>query len=147
MEKITKDLTTVEAGIVAHGCNCSGGFGSGIAGAIKNQWPCVAIEFRNNGQGAELLGTVQPIQLSQDLYVANCYTQEFYGPGDKRYADPEAIEACLYQLVELAIETGLPLYIAKIGCGLGGLSWEHEVEEIYESVFNDSNLRVFVCDI
>jgi len=147
METIKKDLTTVESGIVAHGCNCSGGFGSGIAGAIKNRWPCVALEFRGNGTGAELLGTIQVVQIAKDLVVANCYTQVNYGPGDKRYADPEAIEACLYQLVELAIETGLPLYIAKIGCGLGGLSWEHEVEEIYESVFNDSNLRVFVCDI
>jgi len=147
MEKITKDLTTVKEGIVAHGCNCSGGFGSGIAAAIKNKWPVVAVEFRCNGTGVDLLGTIQPVQLAQDLIVANCYTQEFYGPGDKRYADPEAIEACCYQLLEMAMEHELPLYIAKIGCGLGGLSWEHEVEEIYESVFQDAGVNVFVCDL
>ena len=125
MNEIKKDLTTVTDGIVAHGCNCAGGFGSGIAGAIKNKWPAVA----------------------QDLIVANCYTQEFYGPGDRRYADPDAIEACLYQLLEIAMEAELDLYIAKIGCGLGGLSWEHEVKEIYESVFTDAGINVFVCDI
>lgn len=147
MKEIKKDLTTVEEGIVAHGCNCSGGFGSGIAGAIKNQWPCVAIEFRGNGTGPELLGTIQVVQIAQDLVVANCYTQVNYGPGDRRYASPEAIEACCRQLVEMAELSGLPLYIAKIGCGLGGLSWEHEVIEIYEAVFNDADIDVYVCDI
>jgi O-acetyl-ADP-ribose deacetylase (regulator of RNase III) len=148
MNEIKKDLTTVKSGIVAHGCNCSGGFGSGIAGAIKNKWPAVAIEFRGNGRGAELLGTVQRVQLAEDLFVVNCYTQEFYGPGDKRYADPEAIEECLYQLLEMAIQNDdLDLYIAKMGCGLGGLSWEHEVKEIYESVFADAGVNVYVCDI
>ena len=147
MNEIKKDLTTVTDGIVAHGCNCAGGFGSGIAGAIKNKWPAVAVEFRCNGTGVDLLGTIQRVQLAQDLIVANCYTQEFYGPGDRRYADPDAIEACLYQLLEIAMEAELDLYIAKIGCGLGGLSWEHEVKEIYESVFTDAGINVFVCDI
>jgi hypothetical protein len=41
----------------------------------------------------------------------------------------------------------LDLYIAKMGCGLGGLSWEHEVKEIYESVFADAGVNVYVCDI
>jgi len=147
MEEIKKDLTTVTEGIVAHGCNCSGGFGSGIAAAVKNKWPVVAIRFRENGTGEKLLGTIDAVELAQDLIVVNCYTQEFYGPGDKRYADPWSIEACLYQLLDLAVEKNMDLYIAKIGCGLGGLSWEHEVKEIYEAVLEEYNVNVYVCDI
>lgn len=147
MIEIKKDLTTVTEGIVAHGCNCSGGFGSGIAGAIKKTWPIVAVQFFNNGQGEDLLGTIDTVSINEDLVIANCYTQEFYGPGDKRYACPWAIESCLYELVSLAMGDDMDLYIAKIGCGLGGLSWEGEVQAIYESVFNGTGINVYVCDI
>lgn len=146
--EITRDLTTVENGIVAHGCNCQGGFGSGIAGAIKKIWPQVAVAFFNNGIGKELLGSIQNVPLNENLTVANCYTQEYYGPGDKKYASIEAIEACLHLLCELAIDEDKDVYVAKIGCGLGGLSWEDEVKPVYETIFAKyPDLTIYVCDI
>ena len=39
IEYIHKNLTTVTHGIVAHGCNCKGKMGAGVAKDIKEKWP------------------------------------------------------------------------------------------------------------
>jgi hypothetical protein len=39
----------------------------------------------------------------------------------------------------------LPVYIPKIGCGLGGLSWDDEVKTIVADAFYD--ITVKVCQI
>ena len=55
-------LETTE-GIIVHGCNCIGGFGSGIAGQIRAKWPTVAQEyehwFETNPGRDRRLGDVQ----------------------------------------------------------------------------------------
>lgn len=147
MQIIKKDLTTVEDGIIVHGCNCSGGFGSGIAGALKKKWPELATAFKDNGTGRGLLGTVLLVHVDENVQVANCYTQQYYGPGDRRYADPAAIRQCLEHVLAYADTDHKDLYVAKIGCGLGGLSWEHEVFDIYKEVFEGTDVNVYVCDI
>ena len=53
IKEIQKDITTVEEGVVLHGCNCSGGFGSGVAGAIRKKWPDVYEMFKENGTGKQ----------------------------------------------------------------------------------------------
>ncbi len=150
IEYIQKDVTTVEEGVVLHGCNCSGGFGSGVAGAIRRKWPDVAEAFMENGTGADLLGTTDFIMSATRprLVVANGYTQEFFGGDGKKYADANAVNKCVMAAVEYADAFDLPLYMPMIGCGLGGLSWENDVKPIVEKVsleFPDVNISV--CDL
>ena len=147
MEEIIKDLTTVETGLIAHGCNCQGAFGSGIAGAIRKKWPNIFVGFLNHGIGKDLLGTIDTIPVDNDLAVINCYTQEFYGPGDKKYADLEAVANCVFQAIDVAQRLDRDLYIAKIGCGLGGLDWDTEVKPLYEKIFAGVDVNVYVCDL
>ncbi len=155
IEYLTKDVTTVENGLILHGCNCSAAFGSGVAGAIRRKWPKVYKEFIHNGSGKGLLGTVHFIPILNhddghrpEIVVCNGYTQEFYGSDGKRYADLEAVSKCLFDALLYCDGMIYDLYMPKIGCGLGGLLWEDEVKPLIEKAsFNFPGVNIFVCDI
>lgn len=135
IKQIVKDVTTVERGVIAHGCNCSHGFGAGVAGAIRRKWPRVYEAFMQMPSGVTMLGTAHLINVSEDdtLFVSNCYTQQFYG-SNGRFANPAAIEKSLNQTYSFADVYDLDVYMPQIGCGLGGLDWETEVKPIIEQI-------------
>lgn len=155
---LTKDITSVETGIVAHGCNCQGKMGAGVALAIRKKWPrayqdyklyCVRYKpLTLPGSVDKLLGRVQVVRISDDpiLIVANCFTQLYYGRNG-RYADTGAITICLRRLAELATANDLSIYMPKIGCGLGGLNWEEEVLPIIENIAANNQVDINVLDI
>lgn len=145
-KKVKQDLLTVNRGIIAHGCNCSGGFGSGVAGQIKERWPRVYKAFKRNGTGKDLLGTNHMIQISEDLWVSNMYTQIFYGTGGK-FANPEAIGRALEATCLFGSHLLLDVYIPRIGSGLGGLDWTTEVEPVVKQVANQfDTIHVILCE-
>lgn len=145
---LKKDITTVETGIIAHGVNCQHAMGSGVAKAIKEKWPKVYQSFMRTHGGKEMLGTAHLINVNSDplLHVANCYTQVFYGHGG-RFASPRAIEKSLDSLASYSKTTELPLYIPKIGAGLGGLKWDTEVEPIISKLEKKYQIEIFVCEL
>ena len=85
-----QDLMSVDQGFITHGVNCSGRFGSGVAGQIKKKWPVVYRTFKKYAASPDLLGTAHIILIEDRLWVANCYTQQSYGSDGQRYADPDA---------------------------------------------------------
>ena len=150
IEYITKDITTVEKGVILQGVNTSGAMGSGIALAIMRKWPHVYESYKENGTGIELLGTTEFLLRNEEigLVIANGYTQVNYGNDGKRYADLDAVNSCVKAGVEYADAFDLPLYMPKIGCGLGGLSWDDEVKTIVENASQEfPNVNIFICDI
>ena len=146
---LKKDITTVDYGIVGHGCNASGGFGSGVAGAIRKKWPIMYEEYQKYFQAGVLeLKFVHVVRIKENLYVANMITQQKYGRDGKKYACPQAVENTLSNVVNLAYSYNLPLYVPKIGCGLGGLSWNKDVKPIFEDVSNEyPTVEINVCNI
>lgn len=159
IEYIKKDLTTVNHGVVAHGCNCQGKMGAGVAKDIRNKWPAAYYEYvdlvgsmRNNQRG-QLLGRCQLVEVEQTeisrVYVANCFTQEYYGREvGRRYADPNAIRHALANALTLCSARELPLYMSRIGCSLGGLDWMDDVFPIVTELDIKLKQRVpiWVCD-
>ncbi len=129
-----KDITTVTApAIIMHGVNCQGAMGSGVAKALYEKWCYVREEYVELPIEEMRLGNVQLVHVDNDLWVANCFTQEFYGSDGKRYADVEAINKCLEQIRYDAESLGIyNIYSPQIGCGLGGLDWESEVLPLFE---------------
>jgi O-acetyl-ADP-ribose deacetylase (regulator of RNase III) len=128
------DITTVPTGIIAHGCNTSGGFGSGVAGAICSRFPKAALAHKNSGVGSHLLGTVQFVDVSDNkpLWVANCYTQELFGADGEVYADTLSITKSLMVVYQHARFSKLDVFLPLIGCKRGGLSWDVDVEPIVD---------------
>jgi len=74
--KYRSDITEVERGIILNGVNCQHRMGSGLAKAIYTKWPIVRQMYMKHP--AEL-GRAILIQVEHGLWVANCYTQKFYG--------------------------------------------------------------------
>ena len=146
IEYIKKDITTVNKGLVVHGCNCSGGFGTGVAGAIKRVWPPVAQMFRDNKNPK--LGDLDIMDLGYGLYVGNGYTQQNYGYDGKVYADIKAIKKVIFRAMNFCtLEDIDTLYIPKIGSKRGGLSWEKDILPAILSIDKQELVTVIVCEL
>ena len=150
IEEIKGDLFYTDCDVVGHGVNCRGGFGSGIAGQIKNLFPNVRDEYlkyhENNGWQ---LGDVQLVKAEnkevigdKKLIIANCATQINYYPREILNADYSAIETICYKLKDYCKQEELTLALPRIGCGLAGGDWEI-VKAIYEKVFDDFHVKVY----
>jgi O-acetyl-ADP-ribose deacetylase (regulator of RNase III) len=122
----TGDLLQVEQGVIAHGVNCRGVMGAGVAALIKQQYPAVYDAYRSRclaTEGKGLLGTVQHVQAKEGLVVANCFTQLNHGIGE-RHVNYEALARCFYTLNKTVGEVlRVPLNIPMIGAGLAGGDW------------------------
>ena len=150
IEYIEKDLTTVGMGIVAHGVNCQHKMGSGVAKAIREKWPTAYNVYMAEPKGKAMLGTANMIavgDLNDQLWVANCYTQVFYGYGGGQYADADAIERSIGQVAQWADIYNLPIFMPKIGCGLGGLKWEDVLPGVERINENNNRVTIYICDL
>jgi len=149
---INKDITTVDKGVIAHGCNTQGVMGSGVAKFLRDKYPEIFPRYfkicnqaANAGKTEELLGEIDVVSVATDLYVVNGFTQHLYGR-DGKYATTDAIESVLSRTYMLTALLKLDLFIPKIGAGRGGLNWEQDVEPIVK-FFDDSyeDVNTYVC--
>lgn len=128
--------------------------GSGVARALFEKWPQVKElyhswfeEFDAGDKGIKALGRIDDLLTKDNKVIVNCFTQQFFGPGDKRYLSYDALVSCMsrlymcceyYKVNEIAIP--------KIGCGLAGGSWPI-VKSILEDAFPpDFEIKVYVLD-
>ena len=132
MQVITKDILTVDKGVICHQVNCQRKMGSGLAAQIREKWPHVFEEykaFKKNAKDFELLGEYQLVEISHDLVVCNIFGQLDYGPWDERYTDYGAINTALKTLWGNTPMTHnlIPLnqiyFPYKFGCDRGGGDW------------------------
>jgi len=128
--------------IIAHGCNCSGGFGRGVAGQIAKKWPAVkAAYFRQYNAFGWKLGFTQYVDVG-DKIIVNCGTQEKYFPLGVCHANYAAIHAAMNEVRDYAKQKGLSIAIPKIGAGLAGGDW-NDIRNILEEVFFEYNVTVY----
>lgn len=147
IEYLNRDLTSFRYGLIAHGVNCMGRMGRGVAAAIRKAWPEAYNRYTAITPNKKLIGTVQFVEIySSTLVVANCFTQVFYGING-RFADLNAIDKCTHEIFKYASNGHLPLYMSKIGCGLGGLDWQEVLPILEKNKRYIPDVRVFVCDI
>lgn len=134
------------ADILAHGCNCRGGFGSGVAAAVAKKYPKARHYYldKHDEDGWEL-GEVQFVRQWNDVIIANCATQDAYLPRGECHADYDAIRICMMKVKDYAKDKGLTVAIPKIGAGLAGGDW-NVIETILNEVFNDYNVTVCYLD-
>lgn len=130
--------------IIAHGVNCRGGFGSGVAYAVAQYYP-KAKEFyleKFEQEGWDL-GDVQFVTVVGGKVIANCATQDAYYPRNKCHADYPAIRKCMERVKEFAKSRGYSVSIPKIGAGLAGGDW-NIIKSILDEVFSDYDVTVYV---
>lgn len=121
----TGDVTEATENFIAHGCNCQGVMGSGVAKVIKQKFP-LAYEYYHNvvkyygDRKEELLGSYCSVMVG-DKIILNLFTQKNYGT-DKRHMNYAAILSSFEKVYEDfgKCQIAIPL----IGAGLGGGNWE-----------------------
>jgi O-acetyl-ADP-ribose deacetylase (regulator of RNase III) len=162
---IKKDVITVDNGIIAHGCNCQGVMGAGVALALVRKWPSIFPPYvdmcRAYNRSKELLGMVHYARVehheeghniwdfsASQVVVANIFTQHFYGRAGIAYADLEAIATGLDHVLGEGLRMDLPIYMSRIGCNLGGLKWDTQVGPVVEKLADKyPNVSICVCDL
>ncbi len=125
------NLLDVKSGIIIHGCNAQGVMGSGVALAIKQKYPEVYEDYK---QERLYLGKSIETWVDDDLMVINAITQQDYGRDGKRYVNYVAITNVFSEAVVTASAYDYVLNFPKIGAGLGGGDWS-----IIEQLINDSD--------
>lgn len=140
------DLFAEKHPVIAHGVNCQGVMGSGVAKIIKEKWPEVFqryvewIEVRDHDYR---LGFVVPCPTKDGTIILNCLTQYDYGREyGKRYVSYDAVDDCMriidkdmrlknFFTGELKVDQSNYIAMPKIGAGLGGGEWS-----IIEAIIN-----------
>lgn len=142
--EIKGNLLDTDCQVIAHGVNCQGAMGSGVAKALYTKWPKVKEKYyeffmENNAglDGENFLGEIDDIMVDNETgkVVVNCFTQQYFGYNDNLYLDYGALENCMYQLFDTCVFYGVDeVAIPKIGCGLAGGDWT-KVKEILDKSF------------
>lgn len=140
------DLFATDLDIIAHGCNCQGAMGSGVANIVRQRYSKAYHAYLDlyDDEGLHL-GDVQFVLQSDGKYIANCMTQDRYLPRTRCHADYNAIGICMHTLKEFAQKKGLSVAIPKIGAGLAGGDW-NLIEKILNEVFSDYDVTVYHLD-
>lgn len=134
------DVTQATEDVIAHGVNCTGHFGSGVAGAIKRNHPYVRDQYLSLKE--HVLGTCQFVEYRDQVWV-NAHTQQDKGYDGKQYADLTAIAYCLVEIDAYMRENNFnTIAMPKIGCGLGGLQWD-EVEILVNGLLEDHEVYIY----
>ena len=136
--------------IIVHVCNDIGAWGCGFVMALSRRWAIPERRYRawyHTGKGFGL-GAVQFVPVELNIVIANMIAQR--GLAMCSQAEPpiryEALEQCLRQVAERAVETNASVHMPRIGCGLAGGDWA-EVEPIIRRSLTDAGVPVYVYDL
>ena len=120
----------------AHGCNCMGSMGKGIAVQFRQRFPEMYINYNLMCKSGRFKpGDVYDYNYGNG-HVYNMATQYHYcKPG--QLAKLEYIQETLRKTLELACDAHIEsIAMPKIGAGLGGLNWK-DVKAVIEKVASD----------
>ena len=146
------DLLETTAPVIVHQTNCTKGFGSGVAKAIKKKYPIVAEKHRlaceinevikGNNSNA-LLGKIQTISVDTGKVVINMYAQDKYGYDGAKYTSYDALDTCLKKVKKYCLEhnfnrIAMPYKMSSVR---GGASWD-VVMAIVKSIFEDTDIEI-----
>ena len=135
--------------VIAHVCNDIGKWGKGFVLAVSKRWKEPESQYRewHQNQNDFLLGSIQIVQVADELWVANMIGQRGIktasnGAPPIRY---DALEQCLAKLAESAKIRNASVHMPRIGCGLAGGKWEL-VEPLIVKCLCANDVSVHVYD-
>ncbi|MCB9601486.1 MAG: macro domain-containing protein [Sandaracinus sp.] len=141
---VTGDLFAApDLDALAHGCNCAGAMGKGIAIEFRARFPKMYAEYKNRClAGTFALGDVFCWR-SGAVTVFNLGTQKSW----RTKAELGAIEQALRTMVDEAQTLGVRrIGLPRIGAGLGGLSWDAEVKPLLERIGDATTVELVVFE-
>ena len=149
------DLLEVKDGdiptFLCHGVNTRGFMGAGIAKVFAENFPGLLDGYRAfiktsrcpiPGGSTNLLGQNYVYNVSDTLHIVNMFTQRNTG-ADARLLP---ILQCIDTLLRYVGREKSKIFIPQIGCGIGGLHWDHTRQAIIDHItsFNKEAQRGMV---
>lgn len=142
------DLLTSDEEVIGHGCNTKGAYGAGIAGQIAKRFPVARSAYMQNLPDFHL-GSVQAVgcidsRLGYDnaKVVFNMATQRRPGPD----ATLQAVTLAFWNLGEACYDMDFSrVGIPRIGCGIGGLTWDKVETAIAWAISKSSNYGMTIA--
>ncbi len=133
------DLFSVGADAIAHGVNCKGVMGAGIAAEFAKRYPDMKREYQSLCRTAALVPGAYFAWVSPDgKRIYNLATQSYPG----RCARLEWIEQAVTAMLSHAELLSLSVVaVPRIGCGIGGLNWS-DVRQTLDRVSRDSPVEL-----
>jgi O-acetyl-ADP-ribose deacetylase (regulator of RNase III) len=126
----------------AHGCNCTGVMGKGIAVAFKLRWPEMFELYRTKCKTGDFrLGDVFCWKESGNI-VFNLGTQQSWQTNAELWAIESALRKMLIKAEAEHVDT---IVMPRIGAGLGGLDW-HLVKSRIADIGAETKVRLIVCE-
>lgn len=134
-----------------HQANCFNTMNSGVARAIREEFPMAYAADLKTIKGDQFkLGTYSYAAINElSGYIINLYGQYNYGRDGSKYTLPDQLEAALAAFgrhFRIGGEVGLAVCIPRLGCGLGGASWDDEVEPMIQRQLITRGFEVHVYD-
>lgn len=131
----------------AHGCNCAGAMGKGIAVQFRQMFPGMFDQYKKMCLSGQFKpGDVFAFEYDSGKFVFNLATQEHYVRRLGRLASIKWIKQSVQKMIVIAEERGVSdIALPKIGAGLGGLEWD-AVKEALEEVGSDTKVVLHVVE-
>ena len=127
----------------AHGCNCAGAMGKGIALQFRDKFPEMYVEYKKMcKEGRFVLGDIYAYNYGIGT-IFNLATQVTW----RTKADIKAIEDALVKMLNYADENRIyEIALPKIGAGLGDLSWNDVKSIINKTAINYPQVNLYVVE-
>ncbi|WP_328917708.1 macro domain-containing protein [Streptomyces sp. NBC_00223] len=107
---------------MAHGCNCAGAMGRGIAVEFKHRWPSMYTEYQHRCRtGLFTPGEVFPWRAPDGTTIYNLGTQAHW----RTPARLDDVRTAFHAMIAQANTHGIRLIaMPRIAAGLGRLAWQ-----------------------
>lgn len=125
---------------IAHGVNCKGVMGAGIALEIKNRFRSTYLAYQQQCESLSLRPGMAYGYGESNLVVWNLATQYIPGPDARLRWIAASVAKMLDYEEEMTI--GMP----RIGCGIGGLQWP-DVRTILKLLGDESSNELVVYSL
>ena len=128
----------------AHGCNCAGAMGKGIALQFREKYPEMYKQYVALCKKGEFVPGGVFDYCKDGVHIYNLGTQSTW----KTKAEPNFIKRALRKMLELATASQVTsIAMPAIGAGLGGLTWD-SVKIIIEEVVSEfsNNIVLYVVE-
>jgi O-acetyl-ADP-ribose deacetylase (regulator of RNase III) len=138
--------------IICHSCNDLGLWGSGFVVPLGNKYPIAKERYSKWAKSADFnstpfrLGEVQFVKVDPKIWVANIIGQKGVGFQKGPPVKYDALYDGFNKVAEFATTQMADVVMPRIGCGLGGGSWE-TVEKLISQTLLRKGISVTVCDL
>lgn len=146
IKTVIGDIRDAAEDIICHQVNCQGVMGAGVAKAISTHWPEVKKSYlrycRRFSSPYDLLGKVQPVEVSPDKTVLNIFGQLNCGNNRfLRYTDYTALTQAFDEIRNKYAGKSLA-FPYGFGCGLANGDWAI-VEKMLHTYFDNMDVTIY----